>query len=724
MPDSTPQRDLSALFDPASVAVIGASDDSAKWGYGVSRQLLAAGAARPVYLVNRRGATVLGRRTYRQLTEVHGPVDLVAICVPSDGFLAAVTDALAVGARAIVAITAGLAESGEAGRAIEEQAVARVRAAGAVMIGPNCLGVVDTTTALHLASDPVTPGRVAILSQSGNLTIDLDALLAERGLGVSRFVSLGNQADVTLAELIRSCAAHESTAAIAVYAEDLRDGRAFARAARVAHAAGKAVVLLAPGRSAAASRGAASHTGALTSPARVVDAVCAAGGVHRVETPAAMADLLLALDQPRRARGLRTAVLTDGGGHGAIAADVASATGLEVAALSAGLGARLRAALWEPSPVTNPVDLAGIGEQDPSSYGRGLGELLASDEVDAVLMTGYFGGYSTEDGSLGPRELLAAADLVARVRAQDKPVIVHSIFPGSPSCQVLSSGGVPVYRDVAAAVTALRGLLVLLPGDDELALPAPAEPLTQWDYPVIRAAMGAAGVMFPGAGLAATESAALAVAEDLGYPVALKAMGLLHKSDSGGVVLDVADRDELLVAWRGLADRLAPATVSVEQMADLAAGVEVIVGVHQDPRCGPVLMVGLGGVFTEVLADVAFALAPVSETTATHLLRSLQGAPLLTGVRGRTAVDLAALARTVAVVSAFAATHPELSDLEVNPVLATDLGAVALDARALGARAVGAQAPASLAAGRTDSADEGPTGPPPREMTRGRGTSP
>ena len=428
------RRDLRALFDPASVAVIGASDDSAKWGYGVSRQLLAAGADRPVHLVNRRGATVLGRPTLRRLTEVPGPVDLVAICVPAPGFVAAVADALAVGARAIVAITAGLGESSIQGRAIEREALGLVRAAGAVLVGPNCLGVVDTTTRLQLTSDPFTAGSVTVLSQSGNLALDLDDLLARAGLGISRFVSLGNQADLTLAELVRDCAAHEGTRAIAVYAEDLRDGRGFAEAAREAHAAGKPVVLLAPGRSAAASRGAASHTGSLTSPSRVVDAVCAAGWVRRVDTPGAMVTLLQALDQPRRAHGRRVAVLTDGGGHGAIAADAVSACGLDVPLLSAGLGARLREALWEPSPVTNPVDLAGVGEQDPLSYARGARELLASDEVDAVLMTGYFGGYALDaDNSLGPREIVAAADLVTRVQAQGKPVVVHSIFPTSES---------------------------------------------------------------------------------------------------------------------------------------------------------------------------------------------------------------------------------------------------------------------------------------------------
>ena len=627
---------------------------------------------------------MLGRPTLRRLTEVPGPVDLVAICVPAPGFVAAVADALAVGARAIVAITAGLGESSVQGRAIEREALGLVRAAGAVLVGPNCLGVVDTTTRLQLTSDPFTAGSVTVLSQSGNLALDLDDLLARAGLGISRFVSLGNQADLTLAELVRDCAAHEGTRAIAVYAEDLRDGRGFAEAAREAHAAGKPVVLLAPGRSAAASRGAASHTGSLTSPSRVVDAVCAAGWVRRVDTPGAMVTLLQALDQPRRAHGRRVAVLTDGGGHGAIAADAVSACGLDVPLLSAGLGARLREALWEPSPVTNPVDLAGVGEQDPLSYARGARELLASDEVDAVLMTGYFGGYALDaDNSLGPREIVAAADLVTRVQAQGKPVVVHSIFPTSESVRLLAAGGIPVYRDIGAAAAALRGLVVTDPPVDSLGLPPPASPLQRLDYVSVRSALAAIGVPFPLAAVATTEAEAVEAATHTGFPLVLKAMGLQHKSDAGGVVLDVRDLPALRSAYRDVAQRLAPAAVSVEAMADRSGGVELIVGAHQDPRCGPVVMVGLGGVFTEVLDDVAFALAPVSEATAERLLRSLRAAPLLLGARGRSPVDMTALAGLVARVSEFAAAHPELAAVEINPVLARAGGVLALDARAV-----------------------------------------
>ena len=384
------ERDLRALFDPASVAVVGASGDPAKWGHAVVREALRS-ARRPVHLVNRRGGTILGRPVARRITELDAPIELVVIAVPAAGFEAAVDDALAAGARAIVGITAGFAETGRhrAGRA--GQGRGHGRRARRVLVGPNCLGVVDHTTELYLTSEPFRSGTVALLSQSGNLALELDQRLAGHGRGFSRFVSIGNQADVTLVDLLDSCAGHEPTRAIAVYAEDFGDGRALAAAAA---RAGKPVVLLSAGGGAAAARSAASHTGALTSPLDVVTAACRDAGVHLVDTPTELTAVLVSLTGSRRAAGRRVAVLTDGGGHGAIAAGVAERAGLDVVELSADTQAALRRSLWAQSAVTNPVDLAGMGERDQGNYATAVATLLAAPEVDAVLLTGFFGGYS------------------------------------------------------------------------------------------------------------------------------------------------------------------------------------------------------------------------------------------------------------------------------------------------------------------------------------------
>ncbi|MFF3326724.1 acetate--CoA ligase family protein [Streptomyces sp. NPDC002889] len=682
-------RDLTPLFDPKSVAVVGASDDPAKYGHAVAAQALRAPGRRPVHLVNRRGGTVLGRPAATSLTELGEPVELVVISVPGAGFEAAVDDALACGARAIVGITAGFAETGPSGLARQRAIAARVREAGAVLVGPNCLGIADNTTELYLASDTFAPGGVALLSQSGNLALELQLRMAPHGLGFSRFVSLGNQADVTLVDLVEDCARHEATSAIAVYAEDFGDGRAFARAAA---AAGKPVVLLTAGRGTASARSAQSHTGALTTSGDVVAAACRDAGVELVATPREMTVVLAALKAKSRAAGRRTAVFTDGGGHGVIAADAAEAAGLDVPELGTAAQEDLRALLWEQSAVGNPVDLAGMGEQDPHSYAATVAALLAADEVDAVLMTGYFGGYAASGGGLGgggatlaEGESLAAREIVGHWRATPKPLVVQSMYPQSPSCRTLVGAGIPVFRATEDAARALAAMSA--PRQDGppgvAPLPAAAAPLRDAGYHGVRGLLSAAGVPFPQAREITDEAELLAATEEFDGPYVLKALHVLHKSDAGGVALRLAGRDALLAAYRDMHARLGAPAYSVEAMADLTDGVELIVGVNRDPRFGPVAMVGLGGVFTETLHDVAFSLAPVPAARAGQLLRGLRTAGLLAGVRGRPAVDVAAAADVIERITEVAVAHPEIAEIEINPLLVRPDGVLALDSRAV-----------------------------------------
>ena len=676
---------LDALFSPRTVAIVGASADSAKWGHILAQRALASPGDRRVLLINRHGGDVLGHPTYpsaRMAADAHErAVDLAVLCVPVGSFVASVTDAVAAGARAIVAITAGLSETGPEGARLEAEGLAIARGAGAVLVGPNCLGIVDTTTGLQLAHAVLPAGDVAVLSQSGNLVLDLGGLLAERGLGVSRFVSLGNQADLGVVDFMQACVGHEGTRAVAVYTENVVDGRAFLDAALALRDAGKPLVLLAPGRTEAAVRSAASHTGSLTSSSMVIDAACAAVGAHRVDHPTQMADLLSAVRAPRRMPGRRVAILTDGGGHGAVAADALAAVGLLTPVLTGPVTPELEAALWAQATVTNPVDLAGAGEQDVASYARGVQVLLASDQVDGVLLTGYFGGYSTEQSNLTGPELAAARQVADAVAGQGKPLVVQTIHPQSPASQVLRAVGIPVHRDVDRACAVLAGLVEHDAAGLAQELPVPAPPATDPSYDGARALFAGAGIAFPAAVSVVDATGLQAALDALGFPVVLKAAGLLHKSEGGGVVVGLADREAALAAYADLVTRLAPPSVSVEAMADIGDGVELIVGGVRDPRFGSVVMVGLGGIFTEVLDDTACAIAPVSVDAARELLLSLQGAPLLLGARGRPPVDLDALAEVVAGVSRLAAAHPELVELELNPVLAGPAGALALDAR-------------------------------------------
>ena len=683
-PPSAPRAALDALFEPSSVAVVGASADPAKWGHILSRRALESGSPRPVALVNRGGTEVLGRPTYSSLAQARDalgePPELVVLCVPATAFVDTVREAVAVGARAVVAITAGLAELGAEGARVEAEAVAVARAGGAVLVGPNCLGIADTGAGLQLSHAVLPPGEVAVLSQSGNLVLDLAPLLAERGLGISRFVSLGNQADLTVVDLMLASVDHDGTRAVAIYAEDVVDGRAFVSAARALAAVGKPVVLLSPGRSDAAARSAVSHTGSMTSPSQVVDAACVAGGVRRVDHPVHMAHLLEGLLGPRRMPGRRVAVLTDGGGHGAMAADALTTAGLETPQLGEATRGRLRGVLWASSSVVNPIDLAGAGDRDPLGYARAVECLLAGEEVDGVLMTGYFGGYSTEPGGVSEREVEAAHAIADAAKAQHKPVVVHTIFPGGPTAAVLRAAGIPVHRDVDRASVVLAGLEEHpLPAyDDE---PEVAAPVTDTSYAAATRLFAAAGIDFPAARTVGDRDQLREALRVTGFPLVLKALGQVHKSDAGGVVLGLPDEPTALAAYDDLVARLSPPGVSVEAMADLTGGVELIVGCVRDRTFGAVVMVGLGGIHAEVLDDTACALAPVGPAQARELVLSLRGAPLLTGARGRTPADLDALAAAVSAVSRVAAQHPELAELEVNPLLAGPAGALALDAR-------------------------------------------
>ena len=675
-------RDLRPLFDPRSVAVLGASNDPAKWGQWIAAGALRGVDRRDVWLVNRNGGEILGHRAYRSLEELPGVPELVVVSLPATAFEDAVDASLAAGARAIVAITAGLGEVGADGKALERAVVERVRRAGAVMLGPNCLGVFDAAAALDVGSNHFVPGSLGIISQSGNLALELSLLAAQYGVGISRFASLGNQADIEAAELVEAFAADEHTRLIGVYCEDFRDGRAFARAGAAAVAAGKQVLLLAAGSSEAGARAAASHTGALASDSAAVDAACRAAQILRVATPKELVDRALACLAPHRPRGRKVAIVGDGGGTGVVTADLVTAAGLELPSLSADLAAQLTSIA--PSIVTaNPVDLAGAGEQDFWNFERVTSAILESGEVDAVVFTGYFGGYSQMNESFSAVETEVGHAIARAATASGRPLLSQAMFWDSPPARALQSGGVPVYRDIEAVVDTLGQLVEQLetvsPGVPETG--EPASPVGSDGYFLSRDLLSAAGVRFATARPAASVAEARAAAADLGYPVALKALGMLHKSDAGGVALGLVDDTAVAAAATDMERRLAPDGYSVETLVDTAGGLELIVGCRRDPRFGPLVLVGLGGVYTELLRDVRLALAPAGADELEALLLSLRGAGMLTGARGRGALDVRGAAEAASALSRVAAAHPEIAEIEINPLLVTTTGALGLDAR-------------------------------------------
>ena len=677
-------RDLSALFDPRSVAVLGASAVPGKWGFWLARGAIKGEGRRSVFLVNRKGGEILGREAYTSLAELPEAPELVVITVPAAGVEEAVDASLDAGAKGVVLISAGLGEMGDEGAARERAIVERVRGAGAVLVGPNCLGVHDSGAQLELCSEELEAGSIGLISQSGNLALEIGMVGAEFGLGFSRFVSLGNQADVRAAELIESFAAHEPTRLIAVYIEDFRDGREFARAGKAAVEAGTPVVLLAGGATEVSARAARSHTGALASDLASIRAACVGAGLELVTSPKEVVDVAMGLLSHRRPMGRRIALAADGGGHTVVASDLVIAEGLELPELSDGTRAKLAEALPPTATLVNPVDFAGGGEQDIRSFERVIAALLRSGEVDTVILTGYFGGYSQYSDEFEQQESASAEGMARAAEETGVPFLAHTMYWKSGPAETLRANGVPVYREVEAAVGVASRLARRTP--EALlgvpAIPEPAAPVTgPQGYFGSRELLAAAGVPFAEARQVAGEDEALGAAAEIGYPVVLKALGQLHKSDSGGVAVGLRGPEELADAFQQMESALSPPSYSVEAMAPLSRGLELIVGAKRDPRFGPILLVGAGGLYAEVVKDVAVALAPVTEAAAEALFRSLRIAPLLDGARGRPAVDVGAAARAAAALSRIAAEHPEIAEVEINPLLALPDGALGLDAR-------------------------------------------
>jgi acyl-CoA synthetase (NDP forming) len=687
-------RDLSALFRPRSVALVGASSDPMKWGGWFAKSLNAQPGAPPLHLVSRRGGEILGRTAVPSLRDLAAErPELVVLTVPAAAVPDAVDDALAVGARAIVVIAAGFGEGGEEGARRQRALVERVRAAGAVLVGPNCLGLFDAAGGVNATGGPHRAGAVGLASQSGNLALEIGMLLEAEGLGFSRFVSVGNQADVTLVDVLASCVDDPATRVAACYVEDTLDGRAFVAAVRALAEVGKPTLVLPAGRSERGAAAARSHTGALAGSARVTAAAVRDAGGILLRSPAELVERAKALLGAPRLAGRRVAVLADGGGHGVLAADLLADAGFELPALAEGTAARIAPELPNSRPA-NPVDLAGAGEMDVGSFGRLTRALLDAREVDAVLFSGFYGGYSEYAEETARREVEVSGEIADAVAASGKPVLVHSMLVPSrpPGIEALRARGVPTYGRVEDAIAGLDALLPRPPapvaaragtGPARSRLgPAPA-------YPEARALLAAAGITFPPGELARDEVEVEAAAARVGVPVALKAVSaaLLHKTDAGGVVLGLATPRAAAAAASELRARVRAARPDLEldgiwvERMEPPAGVDLVLGARRDPAFGPVVLVGVGGIFVEVLDDVVIALAPADPARLAGLLRGLRAWPLLAGARGGEPVDVAAVARAAAALGDVLAADDAIAEVEVNPARARADGLVALDAR-------------------------------------------
>lgn len=665
---------LGVFHDPGSVAVVGASADPAKWGHWLARGALRGASRRDVYLVNAAQRPVLDTRTYSGLADLPAVPELVALCVPGHRVASVVDEGLSLGVRGFLGITASVPD--------EPALAARVRAAGARLIGMNSLGIFDAATDLHLAWGNFAPGAIAVVSQSGQLGSEIAILAARAGLGISRFISIGNQSDVRAAEVLAGLLADDTTRVVALYLESFTGGREIVEMLAALRAAGKYPVLLTVGGSAASSRLARSHTGSLTSGTEVVDAAARAAGAVRVATPSELIEVARVLLLSGVPQGNRVAIVGDSGGQTGIAADVAATAGLDVPEFSPELQIELERRLPSGAATSNPVDLAGAGEQDLRSYAEVTALLLESPEIDSVVLTGYFGTYGADAPTLVEAELEVSAMLGEAARRTGKPLLVHSMSTATPAIDALAGHGVPTFASIETALRALTNGHRFsrrprsVSGSAALSSPAPPAP----GYPGARRLLTSAGISFPAAEVVRSADELPSVCVRLGAPYVLKAAWLEHKSEMGGVRVGLNSPEELAAAFDEMFRRLGPGDYVVEELDTRSDVVEILVGARRDVDLGAVVAVGAGGTEAELYRDVVVELAPVDTATALAMLQRLKCAALLDGWRGRPSVDIAALARTVVAVSELAAARDDIAEIEVNPVRVGPHGALAVDA--------------------------------------------
>lgn len=691
------RRAIERLLRPRSVAIVGASPSPGSLGAGVLANLERFGYRGDIHLINANRNEIDGRPCLKSPAELPMGVDCTVLAIPRAGILEAVKACGARDVGGIVIYAAGFAEAGAEGRALQDE-VARVAAAhGMAIEGPNCLGYVNYVDGIPLTFGGTTPGParggLGIVSQSGAMASVIRAALHARDIGISLTISTGNEALNGVEDFLDYLIDEPQTRLIALMVEQFRQPRRFLELARRARAAGKKIVLLYPGRSAAARRSAETHTGAMSGDHAVMQALVSHAGVAVVETLEELVDFgeLLTRWPALPERG--AAIISESGAFKALALDFAETVGLDLPppspAQTAVLGA-LAPGLILP---TNPLDLTAQALVDPSLYAKTMKPMLDDPRYGSLVMA-----IILSNPLMARRKVQPIIDALLAYKPT-KPVLFAMLgeeaeVPAEIVAE-LRSLGVPFMRSPERALRALARLTDFAARRPAPVRRAPAPraakrlpPGTIPEY-VAKGLLAEAGIAVPPGALAKTIEEAKAAAASIGYPVALKAQAaaLTHKSDAGGVILAVADDKSLEAGWAALHSDIARARpglaldgVLVEAMARL--GVELILGARNDPDWGPVLVVGLGGIFAEALHDVRVLPPDLDADAIAGEMRKLKGAALLGGFRGKPARDVAAAAAMAARLGAFVMAHPEIAEIDINPVAVYPAGegALALDA--------------------------------------------
>jgi len=691
---------LDPLFQPRSVAVIGASRSPGTIGYQIVDNLLRHGYQGVVYPVNPNARAIHSIPAFPSVSAITGPVDLAVVVVPKELVLKVVDECGRKGVGGVVVISAGFREVGGEGVGREEVLLEIVQRHGMRLVGPNCMGVMNTDpdVSMNATFAPTMPpeGATSFLSQSGALGVTILDYAAEYGIGIRQFVSIGNKPDVSGNDLLEYWERDPGTHLILMYLESFGNPKHFIPLARRVSRK-KPIAVVKSGRTRAGARAASSHTGALAGTDLAIDALLAQCGVLRAESIEELFDFAMAFEDLQPPAGNRVAIVTNAGGPGIIIADACESAGLDVVELGAETQARLRGIFPAEASVRNPVDM--IASATGESYESALRIVLADSGVDAAIAAFV--------PPLGVKQADIAASIVRASRdRRNKPVLAVLMGrEGLPQgIAELNEAGIPAYRFPESAARALAAMHrhrvwadrpVLEPdifhvdrsGAERIldrALEAGRASLTEVEALELFQAYGIPTIPHRAA---RSEEEAVQSARELGFPVVLKVLspGVVHKTDAGGVALDLRSEEEVSEAYRGIVrsvrehhDDALIEGILVERY--LKEGREVIVGMSLDPRFGPILMFGLGGIYVEALKDVAFRVHPVTRTDAEEMIRSIRGFPLLKGVRGEAPADLRTLMEVIQRISQLVGDHERIQELDLNPFLSLPVGGMAVDA--------------------------------------------
>jgi acyl-CoA synthetase (NDP forming) len=704
------ERSLEHVFNPRSVAVIGASEVPGKASERRTRSLIDGAYKGDIYLINPKRSELFGRKAYPSITEIEGEVDLVMIAVAPRFLAPSVADSVKMGAKGIIIITAGLGETGEEGKRIEEQILDETSTTGTFVIGPNCSGMFSASADMNILGVPkIDKGPISVLAQSGNVIDSLTHYARMRGIGFSKIISVGNAIGVKFHEYIDYLKDDPDTKVIMAYLEGIKEGDNLVKVVRETSKI-KPVIALKVGSSSAGARAAASHTGSLAGDEVIVDAAFTQAGVVRVSNVDELFDMAGVFINCPMPTGNRVAILSEGGGDNSIAADNAERHGMEVPVLREETQEKMKPFLLEGMPASNPIDYGGTAEENPHMITKCVKVCMEDDEVDGIYITGFFGGFKDIIAPhVAELEEQASRDMVALVKKHKKPLFVHTSFARDPiaSLAILREAGVPVMESserTAQCLSALMRFSIRKKTIPQMRMPLGVEKDRAAVNPLYeklkrekrktmletesRELLGEYEIPLPEAMFADSAERAAAAGSKLGFPLAMKIVSpdIIHKSDAGGVKINLNSQAEVQKAFDEIVgnaekvtarDRIVGALISPM----VAHGQECIIGMIRDPQFGPVIMFGLGGIFVEVLKDVSFRVAPLSLEDMDEMIHEIKGYKILTGIRGEKPKDIDAVKDVLAKLSQIAVENPEINEIDLNPVIVHEKGASIVDSR-------------------------------------------